>query len=213
MTSHVFMDESGDLGFDFSKKKTSEYFVVTFLFAENKKPIEKIVKKIFSGFSKTEVKNHHGTLHAYKEKPLTRLRVLRELNTKNVHILVIKLNKRNVYTTLQDEKHVLYNYVVNILLDRMMRKKLVPKSKPIHFVASKRETNKFLNENFKDYLQKQTKNNHKLDIEVQIKTPSEEKGLQVVDVCSWSFFRKFEHNDESYAKEIKSKVIEENSLY
>lgn len=213
MASYVFMDESGDLGFDFSKKKTSEYFVVTFLFAENKKPVEKIVKKIFAGFNKTEVKNHHGSLHAYKERPATRLRLLRQLNEKNVHILVIKLNKHNVYTKLKDEKHVLYNYVVNILLDRMMRKKLVAKSKPIYFVASKRETNKFLNDNFREYLKKQTRSNHKLDIEVSIKSPTEEKGLQVVDMCSWSFFRKYEHDDESYAKIVKDKVIEENSLY
>ncbi len=213
MTSYVFMDESGDLGFDFTKKKTSEYFIVTFLFAKNKKPVEKIVKKIFAGFSKTEIKNHHGTLHAYKEKPVTRLRLLKRLNEKDIHILVIKLNKRNVYTKLQDEKHVLYNYVVNILLDRMMRKKLVPKNKPICFVAAKRETNKFLNDNFKEYLQKQTKDNHRLAIEISIKTPSEEKGLQIVDMCSWSFFRKYEHKDESYAKVIKNKVIEENSLY
>jgi len=42
---YIFLDESGDLGFDFSKKRTSKYFIITCLFATNKRPIEKIVSK------------------------------------------------------------------------------------------------------------------------------------------------------------------------
>ncbi|MCA9407428.1 MAG: DUF3800 domain-containing protein [Candidatus Omnitrophica bacterium] len=42
---HLFLDESGDLGFDFTKKKTSRVFVITCLFTEHKRGIEKIVKK------------------------------------------------------------------------------------------------------------------------------------------------------------------------
>ncbi len=45
--SYIFMDESGDLGFNFNKKKTSRYFVVTFLFASDKNIIGKLVKNIF----------------------------------------------------------------------------------------------------------------------------------------------------------------------
>ena len=213
MSSYIFMDESGDLGFDFTKKKTSHYFVVTFLFAKDKKKLNKLVRKIFRNFSKTEIKNHHGTLHAFKEKPVTRMRLLNLLSEQDVYILTVRMNKKNVYTKLQDEKHVLYNYVVNILLDRMIRKKLVPQNKPVHFVASKRETNKFLNENFATYLKEQSKTNHKLDINIEIKTPSEEKGLKIVDSLAWSFFRKYEHEDESYADIVKGKVVEENGLF
>ena len=65
--AYIFLDESGDLGFNFKKKKTSKYFVVTFLFVREKVLLEKIVKEIFKGFSKTEIKNHDGVLHAFKE--------------------------------------------------------------------------------------------------------------------------------------------------
>jgi len=41
----IFLDESGDLGFNFKKSDTSKIFIVTLLFVdENKKTIEKIVK-------------------------------------------------------------------------------------------------------------------------------------------------------------------------
>lgn len=40
------MDESGDLGFDFSKSKTTKNFIITILFVKDIKRIHKIVKKI-----------------------------------------------------------------------------------------------------------------------------------------------------------------------
>jgi len=211
--AYIFLDESGDLGFNFKKSKTSHYFLITCLFVKERGPIEKIVKKIFTGFSKTEVKSHCGSLHAYKEKPVTRQKLLKSLSDKDVSIISIYLNKVKVYTRLQDEKHVLYNYVTNILLDRIYTKKIIPLKDPVIMVASRRETNRFLNDNFCDYLSSQISNNHKLKISIQIKAPHEEKCLQVVDFVCWALFRKREHNDESYANIIKSKIVEESPLY
>jgi arsenate reductase-like glutaredoxin family protein len=211
--AYIFLDESGDLGFNFRNKKTSKYFVIACLFVKEERPIEKITRKIFSGFTKMEIKNHGGTLHAYKEKPATRQKVLNLLNKKDVSIISIYLNKAKVYTKLQDEKHVLYNYVANILLDRIYTKKLIPLDEPISLVASRRETNKFLNKNFCNYLSDQVSGNHKLKIAIEIRTPQERKCLQIVDCVCWSLFRKREHGDESYVNLIKSKIIEESSLF
>lgn len=209
----VYMDESGDLGFDFTKSKTSRFFVVSFIFTSQPKQIDKIIKKIFSGFTRVEVKNHHGILHCYKERPTTRLRLLNALVKTDSTILTLKMDKSKVYTRLHDEKHVLYNYIVNILLDRMISKKLVPIDQPIRFVASKRETSRFLNENFINYIQSQTTSNHKLDITTEIVKPSQEKGLQAVDFVAWSFFRKYEHQDSSYADVLQSITVQEGKLF
>lgn len=211
--AYIFLDESGDLGFNFNNKKTSKYFVICCLFVNKERPISKIVNKIFSGFSKKEIKNHSGTLHAFKERPSTRQKLLKLLNEKDISIISIYLNKSKVYTKLQDEKHVLYNYVTNILLDRIYTKKLIPTNNPIELIASRRETNKFLNDNFCDYLSNQISENHKLKITIRIKTPQESKCLQVVDCVCWSIFRKREWRDESYANLIKSKIVEESPLF
>ena len=162
--SYIFLDESGNLGFDFSKKKTTNYFVITFLFVKSKSSIESIIKKVFRTLPKKGLKSHSGVLHAFKEKPKTRIKLLSLLNEKDISIIAIFLNKRKVYTKLHDEKHVLYNYVANILLDRVYTKKLIPLDQPIHLVASKRETNKFLNQNFKYYLKTQVENKHNVDL-------------------------------------------------
>ena len=127
--------------------------------------------------------------------------------------MAIYLNKRRVYTKLQNEKAVLYNYVANILLDRIMTKRLIPISEPVYLIASKRETNKFLNENFREYLKGQIRNAHRLDLHIEIKTPAEEKSLQAVDFISWAIFRRLEQGDDSYYNLIRSKIIEENPLF
>ena len=209
--SYIYLDESGCLWFDFSKKKTSKYFIVTFLFVEDKRPVEKIIKKIFSNFSKVEIKRHNGTLHCYKEHPKIKTKLFSLLKEKEISVMSIYLNKQKVYTRLQDEKHVLYNYITNILIDRIITKKLLKNTK-VTLIASRRETNKFLNENFKSYLERS--NGEKwLSLKVEIKTPTEEKCLQIVDACSWAIFRKHEHGDEAYYNILKSKIIEENSLF
>lgn len=70
----IFIDESGNLGFEFNKKGTSSYFLITFLFTTNKRAVEKCVKKVHAGLRKKYKKV--GILHAYREEPITRKRLL-----------------------------------------------------------------------------------------------------------------------------------------
>ncbi len=208
----IFLDESGDLGFDFKKRKTSKYFLITCLFTEKKEPIEKIVKKTHGELRK-KYKKKGGVLHAVKEQPVTRQRLLKRLSKEGSNITTIYLDKKKVFTHLKSEKATLYNYVANILLDRIYTRKLISTKNDIFLVAAKRETNKFLNENFKSYLNRQIKNRHQLELAVLIKEPSQEKALQAVDFASWSIFRKYEHGDESYYNIIENNIIEENPLF
>ena len=138
---------------------------------------------------------------------------MEELRRKDARILTIYLNKRKVYTRLQDEKQVLYNYVTNILLDRIYTGKLIPLDRQIDLVASRRETNRFLNDNFKHYLTDQIASKQRLPIRVEIKTSREEKCLQIVDFACWAIFRKREHGDDSYWEIIKERIFEESPLF
>lgn len=210
--AYIFLDESGDLGFDFTKQRTSKFFVVTVLFVEQKRSTEKVIRKVHAGLRK-KYKIRTSMLHATKEEPVNITRVCRGLVDKHCKLMTIYLDKSKVYTKLRDEKHVLYNYIVNILLDRILNRRLISKKDGVVLIASRRETNKFLNENFCDYLRQQIKNNHAAEIRVEIKTPAEEKCLQAADIASWSIFRKYEYGDDSYYQTLKPIIIEENALY
>lgn len=208
------MDESGDLGFNEQKEKTSKNFIIAFLFSQNKNILDKIVKKVFNALPQNIKKKHSGTFHCYKEQPKVRLKLLSLLkDKKDISIMIIRLNKGNVWTDLRQEKSILYNYVVNILLNRVFSKKLIPIKDKIVFIQSQRETNKLLNLNFKQYISQQVKKNHGVELVVEIKRPSKEKALQIVDFVSWGVFRKYEHNDDTYYNIIKDLIRENTSLY
>jgi len=128
--------------------------------------------------------------------------------------MTVYLDKTKVYTRMDDEKIVLYNFITNILLDRIMTKELLgTKPQGIVLVASRRETNKLLNENFRTYLQDRVRSSHGVNIKVEIKTVFEEKSLQAVDCISWSIFRKMVLGDADYYDIIKPKIVEENPLF
>lgn len=211
--AYIYMDESGDLGLDSSGRKTSRHFIVTFLFTTRPRPVGKIAKKVVRGFIKQRKSGHSGVLHAHKELPITRQRTLFAMSQQDISILAIYLDKQRIYTKLPEEKQAIYSYITNILLDRIVTKGLIPIDRPIKLIASRRETNKFFNDNFSRYLEERVVAKHKLRLSVEIKSPQEDKCLQIVDMASWAIFRKREHDDESYYNLIRSKIVEESPLF
>ncbi len=215
MEEYIFMDESWDLGFDFTKKKTSRYFVISFLVIKNPKQGNKLVESVIKGMSKAERKRHFGVLHFYQEIPARKIKLLRKLAELDIVIMNIYIDKKQLYIPFQnEERHTLYNYVTNILLDRIIGKKLVSAGH-LRLIVARRETNKFLNENFQAFLKEKTHFAHNLNIHIQIepylKTPH--KCLQLVDAIARTTFRKLERNDDSYYQYIKNKVVEEYKLF
>ena len=208
----AYLDESGDLGFNLDKPGTSRYFVVTLLLCEDTRIVDKIVKKVLRGFSKTDMKHHHGVLHARDDDPSTRRKLLALVAVEDVSVLVVRLDKRQVFTPLE-EKHVLYNYVVNILLSRLVSRGVVRPDETIQVIASQRETSRSLNDSFVAYLTARSAERRGPGLTVEIMPARSVKGLQVVDCLSWSFFRKYELGDSTYADIVAEKVIDESSIY
>jgi len=211
--TYIFLDESGDLGFNLNKSGTSENFIITFFVIKNKKPFDNIVKKTLAKMNKVERKSIQGVLHSYKLLPRRRKKLLKSILEYDFKLMVIRLNKSKVYTHLHNEKQVVYNYITNILLNRILDKKLIDTDQKVHLIASRRETNKFLNSNFKNYLKNKAQKNHSIDIDINIALSNQEKCLQIVDLISWSYFRHIEHKDSSYYSIIKEMVEEEVILF
>lgn len=198
----IFMDESGDLGFDFSKQKTSKYFIITFLILNHKRTAEKIIKHSFRRLSLKRRKSKKGYLHSYKEDSKTRIAILSELSNKKVIIISIILDKKILHKNLYEQKHALYNIVTTKLLKRVYDLKLIDRNRKVNLIASRRETNKYINEGFKLFIEN-------INMEVDIKSPSEEKCLQLADFVSWAIFRKYESGDNRYYELIKNIIAEE----
>ena len=204
------MDESGCQGLDLTLSGTSKYFLMTFLLTNNKRALDKIVKKVYKGLSKTDKKHHarkSGILHAYYEDSITKKRLLNHLINTNINIMTIRLDKRKLFIPM--EQTFLYTLMANTLLNKCITNKTLSHNEPISFIASKLYTK---NKHTQDFINS-LENNSLLDIKVDVKSPYEDKGLQAVDFISWSIYQKYENNNDEFINIINEKIIENYELF
>ena len=204
------MDESGCMGMNLDLLGTSRYLMMTFLLTNNKRALDKIVRKVYNGLSKTDKKHHarrSGVLHAYYEDKITRKRLLNLLAETNVKIITIRLDKRKLFLPM--EKTALYSHMTNTLLNKCISNGILTLDDPVIFIASKLYTNEKHSNDFLHSLE----NDNSLNIEVDIKAPYEDKGLQVVDFVSWSFFQKYERENTEYADIIANLIFGAYELF
>ncbi len=207
---YMFLDESGDLGFNLNRKGTSRYFLVTIITTKDKDHLNRIVKKTIRGLSDKNRKKHSGVLHAYKESPRTRKKLLDFLfENETLRVGLIYMDKVSMSKVSKYKKHILYNQMIEVLFGCVYKNIKVVTGENINLIVSKRETNKLLNKNFNLYIERNILNSHGVNLIIDIENTSSEKGLQVVDMVSWAIFRKYEYGDTSYYDLIKERIVEE----
>jgi len=189
---YIFMDESWDLG------SHSKYFVISFLLVHNKKPIDKMVIKMLNYKKIKRYKIKDWVLHFTKELPSTRKKLLTLLNLYDeVKIVTMVLKKEELPSNRRDDVHKIYEEVVKKLLIQIFESDMVPFAEPIVFIASRRETNKHLNNLF-IYSIEEVSKIYKVDMKIQIQAPYNDKWLQIVDFICWSIFKKYENDEKEY---------------
>lgn len=199
----LFQDESGDLGFDFSKQKTSRFFVITAVLMDEgvQKGTEKAVKEVFRKYAKPKA-HPEGVLHATKETPTVRRKLLQEVAERDVSVYAVVLNKERVKDELRKKPAKLYNYVSQVLLKYICNAGKLD-AVGNRLVASRRETKRLLNDDFSQYLETQIGELSAAGLTVCIASPYEEKCLQVADCVCWSIYRAVEHGDDSYKRLLR----------
>jgi hypothetical protein len=202
MTKVAWLDESGNMGFNFAKPGTSAYFIITLLIADKRGPVVKAVKRVFNSLSKTDKKHSYGILHAYYEKQQTRERLLKLLSGKDILVAGIVLDKRKV--RIAPDTHILYASMVNMLLNRLFIDGILDPDEALELVASKMETSKNQTEQFAAFVMTGAKTENLI---VNPAKPSEDKGLQAVDFVSWALYRKFEYGNSDCTDILGEKVV------
>ena len=205
--SYIFMDESGDLGFNFSKTNTSRYFVMSFLISDSDDICRKIVAKTVKKMTLRNRANFSGVFHCNKENEDVRSNLLNTLgNNESLKVISVTLDKikfMNICGNELPSSGELYNHICLSLFKRLYEHSLFNQKERKLFIASQRETNKYLNEKFKDSLA------NIYDLEVIISHPNTYKGLQVVDFVSWSFFRQYEFESSKYTNLFKILILDD----
>lgn len=208
---YLYLDESGDLGFDFVNKKPSKFFTVTILAVSSYEKDRQLAKEV------------RVTLRRKLNPQGKRKRIVHELKGTNTTIEVKKyffqrvshirfgvysltLNKRKVYERLTREKDRIYNYIARKVLDQIPFEKYA--GDRVQFVVD-RSKGKPEIEEFNMYIRSQlnARLNPNIPLTLEHRRSYEVPGLQIADLFSWGIFQKYERNRTEWFDVFREKVV------
>jgi len=212
---YLYLDESGDLGFDFVNKKPSKFFTVCIVVIkgrENRGFIKKMIKRTIR--KKLNPKNKRRRFVNELKATATTLEIKRYLYRKirdvNFTIYAITLNKRRVYDYLVKDKSRVYNWVARLLIDNI---DFSLANMQINFIIDKSKSKPEITE-FNRYISTflESRINPNMPLFIKHEDSQKDLCLNIVDLFAWGIFRKYEKKDNSWYDIFKEK-IKYDSLY
>lgn len=208
---YIYLDESGDLGFDFSKAKTSRYFVITLLACYN--------KQVQDGFKTAVNRTLKNKLNHKKNKKREVVELKGSQTTLAIKqyfakhlpkagwgIYSVTLNKARTQEHLRTRtgKKKLYNFLAHFILEKVC----FPKDVSIVSLIVDRCKNKAEIKDFNAHMANQLEALLPLDALLQIDHLSSEEnaGLQAVDLFCWGISRKDNFNEIDWFNCYSDKV-------
>ncbi|MBI4487625.1 MAG: DUF3800 domain-containing protein [Deltaproteobacteria bacterium] len=200
----LYLDESGDLGFDFFGKRPSRFFTVTIL-------------------ALRETSNNRALINAIKKTIRRKLPRRRSVEFKGSHtsievkryfyglvrsipfgIYALTLNKRRVYEELTRKKDRVYNFIARNVLDQLPLEKA---STRVLLVIDRSKSRREIGD-FNAYLVRQLQGrlDPKVPLDIYHHASQENPGLQAADLFSWGIFRKYERKDLEWFNVFREKV-------
>lgn len=207
--AYIFLDESGDLGF---KKRSSRWFIFTIVVTKELKSLERAVNRVWRPLKKKH--RVMSELHATKEKDITRKRLLSLVGRiADLQILSVALDKSKIHVDMQNQKHFLYNYTANLLLELLHSQEIIDGNEVIELFVDRKDTKKELRENFINYLMDSFGKKGKGRVSITLHASHQNKSLQAVDFVAWATFQRYERNDTKFYDLIKTKIAVDRLVY
>lgn len=203
---YLYLDESGDLGFDFITKKPSKFFTVAVLEVKGDKNNRAMINAV-----KRTVKRKLGKkkllgseLKGSKVSQEIKKFFYKQIAVLDFNIYAITLNKKRVNQGLGQAKERLYNYVARIILDRIDLN--AARQRVILIVDKSKGKPEIADFNAYIFRHLQGKLNPKIPLDITHKLSHEMVGLQVADLFAWGIFRKYEKKDLEWFSVFQEKV-------
>ena len=207
---YLYLDESGDLGFDFVNKKPSKFFTVTILALrtiENNRQLITAVRKTLRRKSKpkkkdkSQIQELKGSKCPFKTKQY----FYQQVKDVKFALYSVTLNKRRVYDELAKHKSRVYNWIARQVLEEIPFAKA---ERRIELVIDKSKRRPEIVE-FNRYIQRQLEAqiSPKVPLDIYHWSSQENKGLQAVDMFCWGIFQKYERQKTEWYDIFKAKIV------
>jgi hypothetical protein len=211
---YIFLDESGDLGFNLTKKKTSRFFVITLLVSKNLHSVREINISIIKTLKKINNKKRVEQICEIKgiNTPISMKKYfLERISGYDWCIYSIIVDKKNFLVPKYiNQSTYLYNYIASTLFKKLIVEKSdktiiinVDKCKPLKETY---EFNRRIGEVFYPKLCATS------NLIINHHNSHDMKLLQAVDLFCYGVFSKYEHQDLSWYSCFQDRIYFENVL-
>ncbi len=208
---YLYLDESGDLGFDFINKKPSKFFTVTILAVQGIESNRKLIKTVKivlrrklnpRGKRRRIIQELKGTDTTMPIKKYLYL----QLKGINFGLYSVSLNKRRVYEYLLREKSKIYNFIARQVLDKIPFEN--NSAERTEFIIDKSKSKPEIRE-FNSYIRNQLEGrlDPKTTLDIYHRNSQEAPGLQIVDLFCWGIFQKYERGKTEWYDVFTSKIM------
>ncbi len=207
---YLYLDESGDLGFDFVNKKPSKFFTITILAIGSQNANRQMINAVKKTLRRklNQPKNHKRMIPELKGTGTT-LEVKKyffdQVKDIKFGIYSITLNKKKVFERLARNKSRVYNYVARQVLDQIPFEK--NDSERIELILDKSMAKPEIAE-FNTYIRRQLEGRFPPSIPLDIYhwLSHENYGLQATDLFCWGLFQKYERQNLDWLNVFAEKV-------
>jgi hypothetical protein len=204
---YLYLDESGDLGFDFVNKKPSEYFTICILTVkgkENDRALAKAVKAVIGRKLRKGAKKHISELKGIDTTLPIKKYFYRLASRVPFNLYSVTLNKRNAYDSLSSDKERIYNYIARLALEHVDFRDAAVRV-IITVDKSKARQEIF---GFNRYIIGQVKAavDPRIPLEIYHVVSNESPGLQAADLFAWGVSRKYELRDMEWYSVFRERL-------
>jgi len=202
---YMFLDESGELGFNFNKGST-KFFTITLLICgvREKQELKRVIKKIRKRVLRKELKKSNEIKWNNSSDDIKK-KIFERIERINFEVFTIILDKSKVYDYLKDKKHKLYNYLSNLIIAECSI------DGKFELIVDRSKNKRSLRDDFDNYI----RNNLKRECSNLIIQHADSKsngGLQVLDFISGAIFNKYEFNNLEFYNKIKERITTEKEF-
>lgn len=206
---YLYLDESGDLGFDFVNKKPSKFFTITIIAFRGTETNQKLIKAV-------ELTLHRKINFKKDKKQVLELKasqtnsdikkyLFEKIKTIPFSVYSMTLNKRRIYNPLTTKKDRVYNWISRTVLDQIPFGK--DKNTRIQFMIDKSKGKLGIKE-FNEYILSNLKARIHPEVQIDIYhwDSKETKVLQIADMFCWGIYQEYENNNNEWVNLFKDKI-------
>lgn len=208
---YLYLDESGDLGFDFVNKRPSKFFTVTIVALSGRDSNRELIKKVRLVIRrKLNPPKHRKRIVLELKGSQTTIDIKKYFYEKikdvKFGIYSITLNKKCLFEKLTLDKARVYNYVARLVLDQIPFEK--NNNDRVEFILD-RSMGKPEIEEFNTYIRRQLEGrlSPNIPLEISHSHSDEQPGIQVADMFAWGIFHKYEYGDKEWYSCFEEKII------